>query len=62
VITVLGIMAAATIGFFGVTEAHLGRLRGEAPTQSLVMIVVGALFGAAMLVRAYQRAAKAVSL
>jgi uncharacterized membrane protein YphA (DoxX/SURF4 family) len=53
--TSLGMMVAASIGFWGVTHAHLARLRHESLTRPLAMVAVGALLGFSMLVTTYRR-------
>ena len=56
VITALGLMLAAWVGFRGVTGAHLARLRHADYTGPLTMVSLAALLGVAMLVTAYRRA------
>lgn len=55
-ISSLGMMFAAGVGFWGVTEAHLARLRHESFTRPLAMVAVGAVLGLTMLRTAYRRA------
>jgi len=55
--TTLGTMAAAAIGFAGVTGTHLARLRQTSYAGPLAMVAVGALLGLVTLVTAYRRAA-----
>ncbi len=54
--TTLGMMFAAGAGFWGVTAAHLARLRQGSFAAPLALVAVGAVLGLAMLVRAYRRA------
>lgn len=54
-LTTIGMFIGATVGFFGVTAAHLGRLRGGVPVRAWAMIAVGAVLGGAMLARALGR-------
>lgn len=55
-ITVLGIMAAAGLGFNGVTRAHLARLHHASYAGPLTMVAIGALLGFTMLAVAFGRA------
>ena len=55
-ITALGLMVAAGVGFRGVTDTHLARLRYESVARPLAMVAVGALLGLTMLVMSYRRA------
>ncbi len=54
--TTLGTMAAAGIGFAGVTGTHLARLHHTSYAGPLAMVGVGTLLGLVMLVNAYRRA------
>jgi len=55
-ITSLGLLIAAGLGFQGVVATHLARLRDGSYAGPLSMVAVGALLGLAMLVTAYRRA------
>jgi hypothetical protein len=55
-ITTLGTMTAAGIGFAGISGAHLARLRHTSYAGPLAMVAVGTTLGLMMLVRAYRRA------
>jgi hypothetical protein len=59
VIVALGMLGAAGLGFAGVTNAHLARIRGENLAEPLGLIAVGGLFGLTMLVTTYRRAKRA---
>lgn len=56
VVTAIGMMIAAGIGFAGVTGAHLARLRHGTYGLPLAMIVSGALLGGATVAIAYRGA------
>jgi hypothetical protein len=55
-VTAVGLMSAAGLGFLGVTAGHLARLRGGALGAPLVLVAVAVVLGCAMLGRAYRRA------
>ena len=54
--TSLGMMIAAGVGFQGITETHLARLRHGSFVRPLALVAAGGLLGVAMLVAAYRRA------
>jgi hypothetical protein len=54
-ITALGMVVAAGVGFWGVTDTHLARLRHESLVRPLAMVAVGASLGLTMLVTTYRR-------
>jgi hypothetical protein len=55
-ITTIGMMIAAGVGFWGVTGTHLARLRHGSYTGPLIMVAIGGVLGLSMLVSAYRRA------
>jgi uncharacterized membrane protein YphA (DoxX/SURF4 family) len=55
-LTVVGLLVAAVVGFQSVAAAHLARLRHTALAVPLSGIAIGAAIGVAMLVRAYKHA------
>ena len=52
----VGLLLAASVAFWGVTEAHLARLRHGSLTRPTAMIALGASLGLTMLVATYRRA------
>jgi len=55
-ITAVGLMIAAGVGFSGVTATHLARLRHGSYAGPLTMVAIGGFLGLSMLVYAYRRA------
>lgn len=55
-ITALGMMIAAAVGFWGITETHLARLRHESFSRPLAMVAIGSVLGLTMLRTACRRA------
>ena len=56
--TTAGTMAAAGIGFVGVTWTHLTRLRQGSYVAPLALVMIGAALGVVMLLTAYRRAGR----
>lgn len=57
-ITALGLLAAAGLGFMGVTWTHLARIRHGRYALPLAMVAAGAMLGLATLVIGYRRAGR----
>lgn len=56
-LSALALAAAAGLGLFGITGAHLARLRSGSYAAPIALVLAGAALGAASLVHAYRRGA-----